>query len=161
LERGCRHNSGSRNRPDIRHIRTQRQANRDQTFLRLHEILMDDEMRAGRALLIEAGKTGQLPQWASAEHRRMTHALGGLETAGIYVDQKLIPPHRFIIVWHHHLRAMRVGAELMAKERTDQLEGWWPWPHLWPLFDAAAEFHDEAMVCCRHQGRWPAIEARP
>src|SRR5690349_3060339 len=74
----------------LRVIRLQRAANEDQTFLRLHEILMGDEMRQGRGLFIEAGKDGRIPEFGTAENRQMTHALGGLETAGIYIDQGLM-----------------------------------------------------------------------
>ena len=136
-------------------IRLQRKANGDQTFLRLHEILLGDEMRKGRGLLIEAGKTGKLPALNTAGYREMTHALGGLHTAGIYIDHRLMSLQRFMEVWHHNLRAIRPGAELMAQERVKELEGWWPWPHLWSLFDAAAKFHDPTMICCQHEGRWP------
>lgn len=96
-------------------IRMQRQGNGDQAFLRLHEILVSDEMRAGRGLLIEAGKSETLPDFNTAEYRQMTHALGGLETAGIYIEQRLMTGKRFIAIWHHNLRAMRAGADLMAK----------------------------------------------
>jgi hypothetical protein len=133
----------------------QRRTNRDQTYLRLHEILMGDEMREGRSMLIEAGKTGKLPSLNTPEHRKMTHALGGLDTAGIYIDHDLMSRKRFIEVWHHNLRAMRAATDLMAKERVDVLEGWWPWPHLWALFDAAATFRDPNMICCQREGRWP------
>jgi hypothetical protein len=137
-------------------IRLQRHGNRDQTFLRIHEILMGDDMRLGRSLLIEAGKTEKVPELASDEYRQMTHALGGLETAGIYIDQGLMSRERFIAIWHHSLRAMRVGADLMADHRMEELEGWWPWPRLWSLFHDASSFHDNRMICCRHEGRWPS-----
>lgn len=136
-------------------IRAQRKADDNQAFLRLHEVLMGDEMRVGRALLIESGKIGSLPDLNTRQNRQMTHALGGLETAGIYIDQGLMSLDRFIIVWHHNLRAMQRAAEMMTKQRVEEHEGWWPWPHLWPLFDAAAVFHDPRMICCQHEGRWP------
>jgi hypothetical protein len=68
-------------------IKMQRQGNRDQTFLRIHEIVMRDEMRVGRASLIEAGESNSLPAFGTEKYGQMTHALGGLETAGIYIAQ--------------------------------------------------------------------------
>lgn len=138
-------------------IQLQRRGNRDQTFLRLHEILMTDEMRVGRALLIELGKTNELPDSSTAEYRQMTHSLGGLETAAIYIDNRLMSRTRFVGVWHHNLRAIRAGADLMARHRVEAFDGWAPWPHLRPLFDAAATFHDDTLVCCQHEGRWPRV----
>ncbi len=135
----------------------QRRGNRDQTFLRLHEILMTDDMRVGRALLIERGKTKELPDADTAEYRQMTHALGGLETAGIYIDNRLMSRKRFVAIWHHNLRAIHTGADLMARHRVEAFDGWAPWPHLRPLFDAAATCHDDKLVCCQHEGRWPRI----
>ena len=122
---------------------------------------MSDEMRIGRALLIESGKAGLVPAVGSPENRQMTHALGGLETAAIFIGQRHISLDQFISVWHHNLRAMRDGADLLAKQRMEDLEGWWPWPRLWPLFDAAAGFRDDKLLCCRHEGRWPHRLTQP
>jgi hypothetical protein len=46
----------------------------------------------------------------------------------------------------------------MADQRMNGLGGWHPWPHLWSLFDAAAEYYDRDMVCCQHEGLWPHSE---
>ena len=141
-------------------IRLQRRSDRDQTFLRLHEILLGDEMRLGRGLLIEVDKTGTLPDIDTKEYRQMLHAIAGMDTAGVYIKQGLMSRDRFMVVWHHNLRAIRTGARLMAIQRTEVLGGWWPWAHLWTLFDAADAFHDDKMICCQHEGRWPRPATR-
>jgi hypothetical protein len=118
---------------------------------------MSDEMRNGRARLIEAGKTNTLPEFGSAGYWQMAHALGGLETAGVYIDSGLMSRKQFVAIWHHQLQAIRTGTGLMAAHRIKDLDNWAPWPHLRPLLDAAASFYDKSLICCQQPGQWPPL----
>jgi hypothetical protein len=124
-------------------IQTRRQRRAD-TFIRLHELLIQPDVQRGRRLLFEAAEGKPMPASGTVEWDEINRSLALYDTLGLYVAHHFVDRETTLDVWHHSLRAIREPAEHFIAQRQSR---WRPWPHLSRLFEAAAS-HRSRLACC-------------
>jgi len=134
-----------------------RQQKRD-AYRGIYEVLMSEQVQQGRWLIGDIGRTRKLPEDGSSEYYQIFRTLGWFEALAMYNKRKVVPRRWVMEVWHHSLRGMTEGAEVMLADRLKKDQNYTPWPNLWPLLEEAANYKCK-MLCC-HPGKL-ATKGRP
>jgi hypothetical protein len=130
----------------------QRQQKR-QAYRGLYEMLMSEQLQRGRWLIGDTGRTGKLPEDGTSEYYEIYRTLGVFEALAMYNERKVVPRAWVMEVWHHSLRDMKKGAQVMRDDRLKRGQNYRPWPNLWPLLDEADGYYNSDMLCCNpHAG---------
>lgn len=124
----------------------QRQQKRE-AYRGIFEVLMSEQLQRGRWLIGDIRKTRKLPEDGSSEYYQMYRTLGWFEVLAMYNKRKAVPRRWVMDVWHHSLRDMAEGAEVMLAARLDKGQDYAPWPNLWPLLKEANGYKSK-MLCC-------------
>ena len=128
-----------------------RQHQRD-AYRQMYETLMSEDLHRGRWLITEISATTAMPENAE-DVRLVFRTLGTFDTLAMYLRHRVVPRRWVMDVWHHPLREMRSGAEIVRAHRihTQTQAPVVRWPQLWHLFDQA-ETYDTDLACCHPLG---------
>ena len=133
-----------------------RRSRRQDTFLRVHELLISPEAQRGRRLLYQMAETGKKPDDGSDDYAVMNRALSLYDTVGMYVRRNVIPQSWVLDAWHHPLRDIRAPYEAFVRHRQADYHPWRPWLDLKDLV-SRAENYRTSRPCCVAPG--PGIAA--
>jgi hypothetical protein len=127
-------------------VLVQRRQHQRDAYRQMYQALMADDLHRGRWLVVEIGRTGVVPD--EPEERRLVYrTLGTFDNLAMYVRHRVVPRSWVLDVWHHPLREMRDGAQVVRDaDPTDAV----PWPQLWKLFDEADSYKSN-LACCEPQ----------
>jgi hypothetical protein len=125
-----------------------RQRQRD-AYRQIYESLMSDALQRGRWLINDVAATEVMPD-DPADVRLIYRTLGTFDNLAMYIRHRLVPRTWVMDVWHHPLREMREGSDIVraAHETRSGIPTYAvPWPQLWELFEQA-EIYRSDLPCC-------------
>jgi len=127
----------------------QRRQHQRDAYRQIYESLMSDALQRGRWLINDVAATGVMPE-DPADVRLMYRTLGTFDNLAMYIRHRLVPRTWVMDVWHHPLREMQQGSEIVraARETRSGIPTYTvPWPQLWQLF-GQAELYRSDLPCC-------------
>jgi hypothetical protein len=130
-----------------------RRSRRQDTFLRIHELLISPDVQRGRKLLYEGARSGRFPDEGSDDLVMMNRALSLYHTVGMYVRRKVIPEKWVLDSWHHSLRDIKAAYEIFVQHRQATYHFWRPWVELEDLIGRAERYQTGAALV-RVSTRW-------
>jgi hypothetical protein len=117
----------------------------------IYSTLMSDDLHRGRWLINNITKIEDLPEKNGPDYRLIYRTLGVFDNLAMYERHKVIP-HKWVLdVWHHPLRDMYRGANVIRRD-TEEDRQVAAWPQLWTLFEQAATYRSK-LSCCPRDGR--------
>jgi hypothetical protein len=124
-----------------------RQAQRA-AYREIYTTLMSEDLHRGRWLIIDISKTGIIPK-DELDFRLIYRTLGVFDNMAMFARQRVIPQKWVLEVWHHHLKDMYRGANIIRQNAIDAKDSSAaaPWPQLWILFEKAKTYHS-TLSCC-------------
>lgn len=128
-------------------VRAQRRQQGNDAFRHIHELLITPELQQGRRLAYIAGQTGTAPDVDSRDWYLANRSIVMFDTLATYYGRGLVPKKLVLEVWHHAVRDIRMGAQVLAQHRGAATNPWAPWPHLL-LLVADAEAYKSKLACC-------------
>jgi hypothetical protein len=90
----------------------QRRQHQRDAYRQIYESLMSDALQRGRWLINDVAATGVMPE-DPADVRLMYRTLGTFDNLAMYIRHRLVPRTWVMDVWHHPLREMRQGSEIV------------------------------------------------
>jgi hypothetical protein len=137
-----------------------RQQQRD-AYRQIQDVLMSEDIQRGRWMVISIG-LGDLPipERFSGDFYLLNRTLGIYDTLAMYVRRKVVPRTWVLDMWHHPLRRMLPGAEMLARRHREIGLTWTPWPELWPLLERAKSYRT-SLRCCTDTGTSESEKAAP
>src|SRR6266702_5661115 len=117
-----------------------RKFRRQDTFVRVHELLISPDAQRGRKLLYEAERSGKFPDEDSDDLVTMNRALSLYNTVGMYVRRNVIPEKWVLDSWHHSLRDIKPAYERFVQHRQATYHSWRPWVELEDLIGRAERY---------------------
>jgi hypothetical protein len=127
-----------------------RRQKRQETFLKIHEILTSADLQHGRKLLYESARMGTFPDDGSDEFLLVNRALAVYDAVGMYIRRRIVSKDWILDSWHHSLQDIRPAAEAFVRHRQKKHHMWKPWPDLEVLLESA-EGYQTKRTCC-----WPS-----
>jgi hypothetical protein len=128
----------------------QRRQHQRDAYRQIYETLMSEALQRGRWLIIDIADTGVIPD-DPADVRLIYRTLGTFDNLAMYLQHRVVPRSWVMDVWHHPLKEMRGGAEMVRtadpthrRSPTHTLL----WPQLWRLFEQAETYRSD-LPCCR------------
>jgi hypothetical protein len=130
-----------------------RQAQRA-AYREIYTTLMSDDLHRGRWLIRNMSKTPVIPK-DELDFRLIYRTLGVFDNMAMFARRRVIPVKWVLEVWHHPLKEMRKGAEIIRQNAIDAKESsaTAPWPQLWILLDKAETYHS-TLPCCPLDNSW-------
>ncbi len=125
----------------------QQRQQKHEAYRAIYEVLMSEQLQRGRWLIGDIRRTRKLPEDGSSEYYQIYRTLGWFEALAVYNKRKVVPRRWVMDVWHHSLRDITEGAEVMLAARLNKGQDYAPWPNLWPLLEEAANYKTK-MLCC-------------
>jgi hypothetical protein len=123
-----------------------RRQRKQDTFLRIHELLTSSDIQRGRHLTYDIGRTGVVPV-DKEDYATVNRALSTHNTVAMYVRRRVVSRRWVLDSWHHTLVDMKAGAQVFIEYRQTHQHAWSLWGDLQSLI-AAAEQHRTNMPCC-------------
>jgi hypothetical protein len=124
-----------------------RQAQRA-AYREIYTMLMSDDLHRGRWLIRNMSKTHIIPK-DGLDFRLIYRTLGVFDNMAMFARRRVIPEKWVLEVWHHPLKEIREGADIIRQNAIDAKESSAaaPWPQLWILLDKAQAYHS-TLSCC-------------
>jgi hypothetical protein len=122
--------------------RTERQR---AAYREIYTVLMSDDLHRGRWIINGINTPDDIPS-DGPDRRLVYRTLGVFDNLAMFVRHRVVPRKWVLDVWHHPLRDMRIGADLI-RAHHEANTGLSPWPELRSLF-AQAETYHSSLSCC-------------
>src|SRR5215471_5079511 len=131
----------------------QRRQQQRAAYREIYSTLMSEDLHRGRRLINGILKAEDLPE-DGPDSLLIYRTLGVFDNLAMYGRQRVVPRKWVLDVWHHPLRQMRNGADIVkrdAQKRAEKGGTVTPWPQLWALF-GIAEIYRSRLPCCPRDG---------
>jgi len=131
----------------------QRRQQQRAAYREIYSTLMSEDLHRGRRLINGISEDADIPQ-DGPDSLLVYRTLGVFDNLAMYGRQRVVPRKWVLDVWHHPLREMRDGADIVkrdAQKRAERGGAVTPWPQLWVLF-GIAEMYCSRLPCCRRDG---------
>jgi hypothetical protein len=135
----------------------QRRQEQRAAYREIYTTLMSEDLHRGRWLINGISKTDDIPK-DELDYRLIYRTLGVFDNLAMFARQRVVPLKWVLEVWHHPLRDMHKGANIIrqnAKDAKDEKGGsavsWWP--QLWILLDKAEKYRS-TLPCCPPDNSW-------
>jgi hypothetical protein len=129
----------------------QRRQGQRAAYREIYTTLMSEDFHRGRWLINDIPKTGVLPE-DELDFRLIYRTLGVFDNVAMFARQKVVPLKWVLEVWHHPLRDMHEGANII-RQNVEASAGASSWPELWILFGRAEAYHSR-LPCCPPDNSW-------
>jgi hypothetical protein len=136
-------------------ILQRRQAQRA-AYREIYTTLMSDDLHRGRWLIrnMSMSEAPVIPK-DELDFRLIYRTLGVFDNMAMFARRRVIPVKWVLEVWHHPLKEMRKGVEIIRQNAIDAKESSAaePWPQFWILLDKA-ETYRSTLPCCPLDNNW-------
>jgi len=114
-----------------------RRRDRRDVFLKIHELLISNDLQRGRYLLFQrVTDEASVQKLSDQEYRDVNRALATYETLGLYLENGYVSKRDVMDIWAEAIcRAWHVGQPFIAHRERNH--GYRPWPHFEALARAA------------------------
>lgn len=131
----------------------QRRQQQRAAYREIYSTLMSEDLHRGRWLINSIKEIKDVQEKSELDLRLMYRTLGVFDNLAMYESQRVVPSKWVLDVWHHPLRQMRGGANIIRREAENRGLTW-AWPQLWTLFEKAADYHS-TLACCAQDSDGP------
>jgi len=132
----------------------QRRQQQRQAYREIYSALMSEDLHRGRRLINGITEANGIPK-DGPDSLLIFRTLGLFNNLAMYGRLRVVPRKWVLDVWHHPLREMERGADIIRRETAGKYEerggALSPWPQLWTLF-GIAEIYRSRFACCRPDG---------
>lgn len=135
-------------------VTSQRRQAQRAAYREIYTTLMSDDLHQGRWLIRNTSKTHVIPK-DDLEVRLIYRTLGVFDNMAMFARQRVVPLKWVLEGWHHPLKEIRDGANIIRQNMIDAKESSAaaPWPQLWILLDKAQTYHS-TLPCCLPDNSW-------
>jgi hypothetical protein len=116
------------------------QLSQNDSFMRIHELLIDPRAAGGRRKLFLSFADGEYPQLGSSDWDDINYSLALYDTLGGYMQHGFVNSRMALASWHDPLVRIAEPARAFAAHRQSDQQNR-PWSFLMALLDAAEEFN--------------------
>jgi len=129
----------------------QRRQQQCEAYREIYSTLMSEDLHRGRRLINGIRTTANIPK-DGPDFLLIHRTLGVFDNLAMYGRHRVVPRKWVLDVWHHPLREMRNGADIVKRDIERQYVkrrgSVSPWPQLWTLF-GIAEIYRSRLPCCQ------------
>ena len=132
----------------------QRRQGQRAAYREMYTTLMSEDLHRGRFLIKDLPKTEDIPNNES-DSRLIYRTLGVFDNLAMFARQRVVPRRWVLEVWHHPLKDMHEGANIIRQKAIETKDSGAisPWPQLWVLLDKA-EAYSSMLPCCPPDKNW-------
>ena len=132
----------------------QRRQGQRAAYREIYTTLMSEDLHRGRFLIKDFPKAEDIPNNES-DSRLIYRTLGVFDNLAMFARQRVVPRRWVLEVWHHPLKDMHKGANIIRQKAIETKDSGAisPWPQLWILLDKAQSYHS-TLPCCPPDNRW-------
>jgi hypothetical protein len=129
----------------------QRRQGQRAAYREIYTTLMSEDLHRGRWLINEISKTHVIPK-DEKDVGLIYRTLGVFDNMAMFAHQRVVPLRWVLEVWHHPLRNMHDGADII-RQNVQVSPRASSWPELWILFERAQTYHSP-LPCCPPDNSW-------
>jgi hypothetical protein len=136
----------------------QRRQQQRAAYREIYSTLMSEDLHRGRWLINNIKEIKDVQKKSELDLRLMYRTLGVFDNLAMYESQRVVPSKWVLDVWHHPLRQMHGGANIIRQEAENRGQTW-AWPQLWTLFEKATDYHS-TLACCAQESHGRDLRIR-
>lgn len=127
-----------------RSVSIAKQLSQNDSFMRIHELLIDPRAASGRRRLFLVFTSGNFPEPGSSDWDDINYSLALYDTLGGYIQHGFIQSRMALASWHDPLVRIAEPARAFAAHRQGD-EPVRPWSFLMALLTEAEEFNKSVI----------------
>jgi hypothetical protein len=132
----------------------QRRQEQRAAYREIYTTLMSDDLHQGRWMIRKISEASDIPK-DELDVRLLYRTLGVFDNMAMFARHKVVPLKWVLEVWHHPLKDMHDGANIIRQKAIETKDSGAisPWAQLWILLDKA-EAYRSILPCCPPDDSW-------